>query len=98
MRTNLKTWSQIKDEQFGKLGTNRRDSLERESETFRIGFLLRQARESQQLTQEELGRRIEKKRTYISKLENDGGNMTLKTLYEIVERGLGGKVKIAIEI
>jgi hypothetical protein len=31
-------------------------------------------------------------------VENDGSNMTLKTLYDIVEKGLGGKVKIQIEV
>jgi hypothetical protein len=41
---------------------------------------------------------VDKKRTYISRIENDGSNMTLKTLFEIVEKGLGGKVKISIQI
>ncbi|MBU6219661.1 MAG: DNA-binding protein [Bacteroidetes bacterium] len=41
---------------------------------------------------------MDKKRTYISRIENDGSNMTLKTLFEIVEKGLGGKVKISIQI
>jgi hypothetical protein len=41
---------------------------------------------------------VDKKRTYISRVENDGSNMTLKMLFEIVEKGLGGKVKISIQI
>jgi DNA-binding XRE family transcriptional regulator len=97
-KTNIKTWSQIKDEQFGKKGTSRRNELDREFETFKIGILLRQARESKHLTQEELAKVIDKKRTYISRVENDGSNITLRTLYEIVERGLGGKVTIGIKI
>jgi len=40
----------------------------------------------------------DKKRTYISRIENDGSNMILKTLFEIVEKGLGGKVNISIQI
>lgn len=32
-------------------------------------------------------------------LERDNGsNLTLKTLFDIVEKGLGGKVRISIEI
>lgn len=31
-------------------------------------------------------------------IENNGRNLTLKTLYDIVEKGLGGKVKIQIEL
>ena len=50
------------------------------------------------MTQEELGKVISKKRSYISRVENDGSNMNLKTLFEIVEKGLGGKVDIAIKI
>ena len=88
---NIKTWSQIKDEQFGIIGTDKRDELERDFEVFKIGLLLREARESKKMTQEELGKKILKKSTDISRLENDGGNMTLKTLYDFVEKGLGGK-------
>jgi ribosome-binding protein aMBF1 (putative translation factor) len=98
MKSNIKTWSQIKDEKFGKIGTPRRDELVRDFETFKIGFLLREAREKKNMTQEELGTKVSKKRTFISRVENDGSNMTLKTLYDIVEKGLGGKVKIEIEI
>lgn len=95
---DITTWSQIKDQVYGEKGTERRDNLEREAETFKIGLLLKKARESRQMTQEELGRIIDKKRTYISRVENDGSNITLSTLFEIVEKGLGGKVRISIDV
>ncbi len=95
---DTKTWKDIKDSVYGKKGTERRDELEREFESFKIGLLLRNARKQKNLTQEQLGNLIDKKRTYISRLENDGSNLTLKTLFEIVEKGLGGKVNISIEI
>ena len=72
--------------------------FDRDIEAFKIGLLIRQARESKKMTQEELAKVISKKRSYISRVENDGSNMNLKTLYDIVEKGLGGKVNIAIEI
>lgn len=97
-KMETKSWSEIKDEVYGKKGSERRDNLERDFESFKIGLLLRKAREEKKLTQEQLGEIIDKKRTYISRVENDGSNLTLKTLYEIVEKGLGGKVKISIEI
>lgn len=96
--SNLKSWKKIKDDVYGKKGTLRRDELDREIEALKIGLLIRQARESKKMTQEELGKVISKKRSYISRVENDGSNMNLKTLYDIVEKGLGGKVNIAIEI
>ena len=95
---DISTWTEIKDRVYGEKGTERRDNLERDAESFKIGLLLKKARESQHLTQEELGKRIDKKRTYISRVENDGSNITLSTLYDIVEKGLGGKVKISIDI
>jgi DNA-binding XRE family transcriptional regulator len=97
-QAELSSWSDIKDSVYGAKGTERRDNLDREVESFKIGLLLKKARESRHLTQQELGEIIDKKRTYISRVENDGSNLTLKTLFEIVEKGLGGKVKISIEV
>lgn len=95
---NTKSWKQIKDDVYGKKGTSRRDELDREFETFKVGLLLKKARLEKNLTQEQLANVIEKKRAYISRVESDGSNITLKTLYDIVEKGLGGKVNISIEV
>jgi transcriptional regulator with XRE-family HTH domain len=65
---------------------------------YQFGLLLKKAREEKHLTQEQLAELVDKKRTYISRVENDGSNMTLKTLFDIVEKGLGGKVNISIQI
>ena len=55
-------------------------------------------RDQRAMTQADLADRIEKKRSFISKVENDSGNITLKTLYDIIERGLGGKLKIEVQL
>lgn len=34
-------WKEIKDEVYGKKGTSRRDELEREFDSFKIGLLLK---------------------------------------------------------
>lgn len=93
-----KSWKEIKDNVYGIKGTERRDELDRDFEGFKIGVLLRKAREDKNLTQAELAEMVDKKREYISRIENNGSNLTLKTLYDIVEKGLGGKVKISIEL
>ena len=93
-----KSWKDIKDNVYGGKGTERRDELERDFQGFKIGLLLKKAREEKHLTQTELGGLVDKKREYISRIENNGSNLTLKTLYDIVEKGLGGKVKIQIEL
>ncbi len=93
-----KNWKDIKDNVYGVKGTSRRDELDRDFESFKIGLLLRKAREDKRLTQSELAELVNRKREYISRIENNGSNLTLKTLYDIVEKGLGGKVKISIEV
>lgn len=64
-----------------------------------FGQMLKEAREKQKLTQEQLARKVGKKRSYISRLETDyANNIKLQTLFEIVEKGLGGKVNIDLGI
>ena len=93
-----KSWKEIKNNVYGEKETVRRDELEREFKGFKIGLLLKKAREEKHLTQTELGELVDKKREYISRIENNGSNLTLKTLYDIVEKGFGGKVNIQIEL
>ncbi|EKT3958613.1 helix-turn-helix transcriptional regulator [Flavobacterium psychrophilum] len=93
-----KSWREIKDNVYGIKGTERRDELERDFEGFKIGLQLKKAREEKHLTQTQLGELVDKKREYISRIENNGSNLTLKTLYDIVEKGFGGKVRISIEM
>jgi transcriptional regulator with XRE-family HTH domain len=64
----------------------------------RIGYLIREARLAKNMTQEELAGIISKKRSFISRVEKDGSNMNLKTLYEFVEKGLGGRIEIRLII
>ncbi len=95
---NTKSLDQIKKQYYGEIGTPERDRIERELEALRIGLKIKTAREKREMTQAELAERINKKRAFISKIENDGENITLKTLFEVVERGLGGKLKIEVQL
>lgn len=61
-----------------------------------IGKMLKEARERRRLTQEELASKLKKNRSYISRIENGGTSINLKTLQQIVEEGLGGKIKIEL--
>ena len=65
---------------------------------FMIGYQIQKERKKQNLTQKELADRIGKKREFISKIENDGSNLTIKTLRNIVEDGLGGKLRIEVTL
>ena len=98
MNKNIKTLDQIKDKYYGTIGSPKRDELERELESLRVGLKIKSARVSLNMTQEQLANRIDKKRSFISKIENNGENITLKTLFEVVELGLGGKLKIEVSL
>lgn len=95
---DTRTLDQIKNDYYGEVGTPERDRLERELEALRIGFKIRSAREKKEMTQAELATRIGKNRVFISKIENDWENVTLKTLFDIVERGLGGHLRIEVQV
>ena len=94
---NIQTLDQLKSKYYGEIGTPERDRLENELEALRIGYKIKSAREALNLTQEQLAERVDKKRPFISKIENDGENITLRTLFDVVERGLGGRLKISFE-
>lgn len=95
---NTKTLSELEDKYIGKQGTPPRIAYKKEVSDLMIGFQVRNARLQLDLTQEELAERINKKRTFISRIENDGSNLTIKTLRDIVERGLGGKLNIEVQL
>tara|TARA_B100001778_G_scaffold285402_1_gene252210 strand:- start:210 stop:425 length:216 start_codon:yes stop_codon:yes gene_type:complete len=64
-----------------------------------FGIILREAREKRNLTQEQLAKKVGKKRSYISRVETDyGNNIKLQTLFEIIEKGFEGKVSIDLEL
>ena len=64
-------------------------------EQFKVGVMLKQARESAGLTQEELARRLNTKKTAISRIENHAEDIKLSTL-ERVAAALGKQLQIKI--
>ena len=93
----LQTLDELKDRFYGPKGSEKRDQLDRELDVLRIGILIRNARKESNLTQAELAERIGKKRAFISRVENDGANLTIATLLDIVEKGLGKKLSFDIQ-
>jgi transcriptional regulator with XRE-family HTH domain len=64
-------------------------------EAFRIGVLLRQARERAGLTQAEVARRLDTQKSAISRMENRSGDIRLSTL-ERYARALGWTVSVEL--
>ncbi|MFY8010814.1 MAG: helix-turn-helix domain-containing protein [Saprospiraceae bacterium] len=94
----LKTLDQFVDEQYGKKGTIKRDKFEEGFESFKLGFLLQQARLEKGLTQEELAQKCGTNKGYISKIENNIKEVRISTLQKIVEIGLGGHLELSIKL
>jgi len=64
-------------------------------EQFKVGVILRKAREAAGLTQEELARRLKTKKTAISRIENHAEDIKLSTL-ERVASALGKRLEVRI--
>ncbi len=94
----LKDWDTHLDESHGKRGTATREEWEQGFELFKIGVLLEQARTDLNLTQEELAARCGTNKAYISRIENDASDIRLSTLMRIINQGLGGKLKLSLEL
>jgi HTH-type transcriptional regulator/antitoxin HipB len=71
------------------------DGFDEGYEQFKIGIVLRQARESAGLTQEELANRLRTKKTSISRIENHAEDIKLSTL-DRVAKALGKRLEVHI--
>lgn len=95
---NITTLDEILDDKYGKKGTKKRESWEQEFETFRLGVLLEEARIKMGLTQKELADKCGTTKTYISRIENNASDIRLSTLMRIISEGLGGHLKLSVNI
>jgi ribosome-binding protein aMBF1 (putative translation factor) len=78
----------IKDKEFA-------EGYEEGYEQFKIGVMLRHARESAGLTQEELAFRLNTRKTAISRIENHAEDIKLSTL-ERFAAALGKQLRLQI--
>lgn len=79
---------------LGQKGTPERDRYEENMHSFLVGEAIKQARQSKNLTQEELGKLIGVQKAQISRIEN-GKNLTLSTLAKVFKAmGISAKLEI----
>ena len=90
--------TQIEDlieEDYGPIGTEKRDAFELSTDAFILGEQLKAERTKAGLTQEQLANRIGTKKSYISRVENGHTDIQLSTLYKLFQ-GLGRKISVAV--
>ena len=95
---NVTTLDEILDNKYGKRGAAEREQWEQEFEAFRLGVMLEQARKKLNMTQEELARKCGTNKSYISRIENNASDIRLSTLMKIIQKGLGGHLKLTLEL
>ena len=71
------------------------NNFEDRYETFKIGVLLKKAREDAGLTQDEIAKKLKTKKSAISRIENHSEDIRLSTLKNYVE-ALGKKLQLVI--
>ena len=104
---NLTPFEQVLDERFGKIGSPERDKFERDVEealhAYRIGEAIKAERLKQNLTQEELGKKIGVQKAQISRMER-GYSISIPTMSRVfkalgvttatLDLGIAGKIAL----
>lgn len=97
-KKNITTLDEILDKKYGKKGDPKREEWEQQFEAFRLGALLEEARTKLGMTQEELAEKCGTNKSYISRIENDASDIRLSTLMKIIQKGLGGQLKLTLQV
>ena len=95
---NLTSWDDHLNQKYGEIGTLSREKYEQEFESFKLGVLIQEARKQRHLTQEELALKVGTTKNYISRVENDASDIRLSTLMRIITDGLGGHLKLTLDL
>ena len=97
-KPNITTLNQILDNKYGKKGAPDREQWEQEFEAFKLGALLEEARQKLGMTQEELAIKCGTNKSYISRIENNSSDIRLSILMKIIQTGLGGHLKLSLQV
>ncbi|MCX6236262.1 MAG: helix-turn-helix transcriptional regulator [Bacteroidia bacterium] len=92
-----KTFDELLEIKYGKVGTPLRDNYEEKANYFVIMEILKDARKEANITQQQLADKIGTQKSYISRLENGKCDIQLSTLFKIFETGLGKQVQLLIK-
>jgi len=98
LNKNITTLDEILEKKYGKSGSKKRDKWEQDFESFRLGVMLEEARTKLGMTQEELADKCGTNKSYISRIENNASDIRLSTLMKIIQQGLGGHLKLTLQL
>lgn len=98
MNNNITTFDQLLDRKYGERGIPEREDWEQSFEAFKIGVLIEEARKKRNMTQQDLADLCGTSKSYISRIESNTSDIRLSTLMRIIQKGLGGTLKLSLEL
>jgi DNA-binding XRE family transcriptional regulator len=95
----MKTYclEELIDKNIGVKGTKKRNEFENELRMDVLGSMIKQARQEQNMTQEELGVLVGVQKAQISKIENSVKNARFETIMKVFD-ALGARVSFNVEM
>ena len=93
---NVTTFEELLEDKYGEKGTPNRDKFDADSLAFRLGVMLKEARQEANLTQEKLAEKTGTKKSYISRIERGLSDIQISTFHKLIEIGLGKTLNISI--
>jgi ribosome-binding protein aMBF1 (putative translation factor) len=93
---NITDFEDILKEKYGEKGAISRDKYDADSLAFRLGVMLKEARNAAMITQDELAKKTGTKKSYISRIERGQSDIQISTYYKLIEIGLGKHLNISI--
>ena len=93
---NITDFEDLLKDKYGEKGSPQRDKFDADSLAFRLGVMLKQARQEAKITQEQLAERTGTKKSYISRIEKGQSDIQISTYCKLIEIGLEKHLNISI--
>jgi ribosome-binding protein aMBF1 (putative translation factor) len=88
---------ELLDKHHGIIGTKKRTKFEIQSTLFMIGAVIKEERRLKSMSKAQLAKKTGIKKSVISRIENEQGDIKLSTIFKLIEFGLGRKVRLDIK-
>ena len=92
---NAKSYDELLDIKYGKIGTQKRDRFEERAQYFVISEMLKEARQKANLTQEQLAEKVGTKQSAIARFESGTYNPSLSFVKKLTS-ALHLKLKVYV--
>ncbi|MBS9774646.1 MAG: helix-turn-helix transcriptional regulator [Tenacibaculum sp.] len=93
VKSKIKSYSKVLEDEFGKIGTPKREKHEAEALDFYASQILLHNRKESKITQKELAKKSGVDKTYISRIETGAIQPTFSTFMKLIN-AMGKQVEI----